>query len=322
MKKIAIVGGGIIGMYIALKLKEKNLDVFLYDKKKEEDIGFKPCSTLVSERIKDFISFSTDCIENTIDVCKINFPKKTIELNFNPKHLVLSREKLIKEQLALLKKAGVNVKLGESIKSIPLNFDYVIGCDGPNSIIRKELGIKDPEMRIGMQVFINQKNNSHCTDVFPVHSGFIWKIPRGNSIEYGILSNSKKIKEIFNDFLKKQGIDKRDMCAALIPLGMVFSNNEKIALCGDAMGLTKPWSGGGIIWELTAAEILINTFPDFKEYEKQTKRFFNYKMIKGVVANKIVNIIGFHFPYIIPSKINYDNDFPDFIKSMLSVIAK
>jgi len=316
MKKVAIVGGGIIGIYIALKLKEKNLDVFLYDKKQEKDIGFKPCSTLVSERIRKFLCFSDDCVENVINYCKINFPKKVVELKFNPKHLVLNRDKLIKEQLVLLKRKGVNVILGENIKSIPDNFDYVIGCDGPFSVIRKELGLKDPEMRIGMQVFLNERDNSSCTDTFPLDSGFLWKIPRGESVEYGILSKSKNAKQILKDFMKKQNIE---CAAAPVPLGLVFSNKENIALCGDAMGLTKPWSGGGIIWGLHAADILVNSFPDFKEYERKTRAFFQFKMFKGVAANKLVNFVGFNFPFLMPSKINYDNDFPDFVKSTINI---
>ncbi|GMX58941.1 MAG: hypothetical protein MCSN_5950 [Candidatus Microsyncoccus archaeolyticus] len=322
MKKVAVIGGGIIGMYVALKLKEKNLDVFLYDRKNQDNIGLKPCSTLVSERIKEFINISDGSIENIIDICKINFPRKTIELYFNPKHLVLNRNKLIKEQLELLKQKGVNVVLGKNIDTIPNDFDYIIGCDGPNSIIRKKLGLKNPEMKVGMQVFINQKDAFHYTDVFPINSGFIWKIPRGETVEYGILSKSIKAKEIFLDFLNKNKIEQKEIIVAPVPFGFVFSKDKKVALCGDSMGLTKPWSGGGIIWSLYAARILVETFPDFNDYERKTKQFFRFKIIKGVIANRIINFIGFNFPFFIPRKINYDNDFPNFFKSIIDLIKK
>lgn len=309
-------------MYVALKLKEKNLDVFLYDKKNQDNIGLKPCSTLVSERIRDFIDFSDDSIENVINVCKINFPRKTIDLHFNPKHLVLDRNKLIKEQLELLKQKGVKIFLDSNINKIPDDFDYVIGCDGPNSIIRKKLGLKNPEMKIGMQVFVNQKDKSHYTDVFPISSGFIWKIPRGETVEYGILSKSTKAKELFLDFLNKNKIKEKEMIAAPVPFSFVFSKDKRVALCGDSMGLTKPWSGGGIIWSLYAAKFLVETFSNFNDYERKTKQFFRFKIIKGVVANKLVNFIGFNFPFLMPSKINYDNDFPNFFKSIIDLIKK
>jgi flavin-dependent dehydrogenase len=322
--KVAVIGGGIIGMYIASKLKEKNLNVFLYDRKQEKDLGSKPCSTLVSERIRQFINFSDDCLENTINSCKINFPKKTIELLFNPKHLVLNRDKLIKEQLNLLRKTGVNLLLGKNIEETPNDFDYIIGCDGPLSVIRKGLGLNISEMKIGMQVFVKEKDNNNFTDTFPIQSGFLWKIPRGDCLEYGVLTKSVKAKEILFNFLNENNVKEKEFVSAPVPFSfpMVFSKNPRITLCGDAMGLTKPWSGGGIIWSLYAADILINNFPNFKKYEKETKKFFQFKMIKGIIANKLINIIGFNFPHIIPSKINYDNDFPNFTKSIIALIRK
>jgi len=322
MKKVAVIGGGIIGMYVALKLKEKDLDVFLYDKKKKEEIGFKPCSTLVSERIREFIDLKEESIENIIDICKINFPRKIIELHFNPKHLVLNRNEIIKEQLELLKQKGVNIILGKNIESIPNDFDYIIGCDGPNSVIRKKLKLKDPEMKIGMQVFVKQKDDSNYTDVFPIKSGFIWKIPRGEEIEYGILTKSNQAKQLLFDFLDKNKIKEKQFIVAPVPSGFVFSKEKKIALCGDSMGLTKPWSGGGLIWSLYAARLLVESFPDFKKYERKTKHFFRFKIIKGSLANKLVNFIGFNFPFLIPRKINYDNDFPNFFKSIIDLIIK
>ncbi|MFA5296272.1 MAG: NAD(P)/FAD-dependent oxidoreductase [Methanoregulaceae archaeon] len=325
MQKVAIIGSGIIGAYIALKLKEKGFDVFLYDKKQEKDLGFKPCSTLVSERIRRFIAVSDDCVENIIDGCRINFPKKTIELGFNPRHLVLNRDKLIQEQLSLLKEKGVNVCLGEDIREIPSQYDYVIGCDGPTSVMRRKLNLKEPWLKTGMQVFVKKQDRSSFTDVFPIKSGFLWQIPRGDFIEYGILTSSLKPREAFLDFLEKQKVEAKNIVSALVPFsgpGMIFSKNKKVALCGDAMGLTKPWSGGGIIWSLYAADILVKNFPDFNKYEKEAGKFFEFKIIKGVIANRLVNFLGFHLSFLLPRRINYDNDFPDFIKSFVDLIGK
>jgi len=325
MQKVAIIGGGIIGMYVALKLKEKGLDVFLYDKKKEEDLGIKPCSTLVSERIRKFIAVPEDCVENVISGCKINFPKKTIELDFSPRHLVLNRDKLIKKQLSLLKEKGVNVLLGQEIKEIPSQYDYVIGCDGPISLTRRKLGLKEPQLKVGMQVFVKKQDKSSFTNVFPIESGFLWQIPRGEFIEYGILTSSSRPREMFLGFLKKQKIETKNTISALVPFsgaGMIFSKNKKVALCGDAMGLTKPWSGGGIIWSLCSADILASNFPDFAKYEKEARKFFEFKILKGMIANKLVNFLGFNLPFLLPRRVNYDNDFPDFIKSFVDLIGK
>ena len=314
--KVCVIGGGVIGLYVSWKLSDLGHEVFVYDRKKEEDLGFKSCSTLVSERIKNFIPHIDDCLENIISFCEINFPKKKISLNFSPKHLVLNRDKLIKILLDLNKKNNVQLLLGQELKEIPQDFDRVIGCDGAGSFVRKKLELPDPEMKIGIQVFEKKKDSSQITKTYAMPSGFTWEIPRGESVEYGALGEFNKAKQALDELLNIKNIKNREYISALVPQGLIIPNNQRITLCGDAMGLTKPWSGGGLIWGLYAAEILVNNFPNFDKYKKQTEKFFTFKISKGKISNKLVNFFGFYFPYIIPKKIKYDNDFPLFIKSL------
>lgn len=82
-QRVAIVGAGVIGLYLAWQLSLKGHEVSVYEKKSEKYFGDKPCSTLVSERIKDFIPIEDDFIENKIIGCLINFPQKTVQLNFS-----------------------------------------------------------------------------------------------------------------------------------------------------------------------------------------------------------------------------------------------
>ncbi|MDD5098237.1 MAG: NAD(P)/FAD-dependent oxidoreductase [Candidatus Pacebacteria bacterium] len=311
--KVCVIGGGVIGLYLSWKLSELGHEVFVYDRKEEKDLGFKSCSTLVSERIRQFIPRIDDCLENIINSCDINFPKKTIRLNFSPKHLVLDRDKLIKILLDLNKKNNVKLCFGKELKEIPRGFDRVIGCDGAGSFVRKSLGLPNPNMRIGIQVFEEKKDNSCVTKTHLIPSGFTWEIPRGNFVEYGALGEQNEAKQSLDELLDIKDVKKRKYISALVPQGLIIPNNDKITLCGDAMGLTKPWSGGGLIWGLYAADMLIKSFPDFIEYKKQTEKFFNFKIIKGRIANKLVNLFGFYFPYVIPKEMTYDNDFPNFL---------
>lgn len=72
----------------------------------------------------------------------------------------------------------------------------------------------------------------------------------------------------------------------------------------DAVGLAKPWSGGGLIWGLKAARIMLETFPDFEAYHKKTSRFFAFRIAKGRLADFMVHFLGRNFP-LYPSKTNY-----------------
>lgn len=320
--KVAVVGGGVMGLYISWKLAEAGHDVSLFDKKKEETFRYKCCSALVSERIKQFIPITKECIENTISHCVINFPKGKVKLNFNPRHLALNREMMIEILLELNKKAGTRIILGQEIKKVPQGFDKIIGCDGAFSVIRRSLGLPDPEIKIGVQAYSLAKSRSNTTETFTDSDifGFCWKIPKGDKIEYGSLGSQEEVRKKLNKILEIKGVEKDTVSAAAVPgpkfslfnAGLIFPKEKDITLCGDAMGLTKPWSGGGIIWGLHAADILIKTFPDFKEYKKQTIKFFRFKILKGQISNYLVQTVGKSFTKLLPKEMTYDNDFPSF----------
>ncbi|MFA6251983.1 MAG: FAD-dependent oxidoreductase [Candidatus Paceibacterota bacterium] len=327
-KKIAIIGGGIIGLYIGWKLSQKGDSVVVFEKKEERDADFKCCSGLVSERIKNFIPIDDSYIKNEIRSCKISFPKKQIELIFTPTHFALNREKVVRKLIALNKESGTELRFGEEIKEIPAGFDRIVFCDGANSFIKKN-SKQNQKFRLGAQIIINEKNINTFAETFFIESGFCWRVPRGETVEYGIITKPEKIIEEFDHFLKKHGKDKKseEFHSAAIPQpssfgSLFFSNNKNIFLCGDALGLVKPWSGGGIIWNLTAADILIENIDNSLEYKKKIKKNFAWQITKGSASNKLVSFIGNNFSFLLPSKITYDNDFPNMAKTLFQLIKK
>jgi flavin-dependent dehydrogenase len=167
-----------------------------------------------------------------------------------------------------------------------------------------------PSFRLGVQLF--KKEISDEVEIWPLRNGFCWKIPKGEYLEYGALGNKDSLKKDFENFCLSQGIsfDWKEVKSALVPQGLVFSEDKNVALCGDALGLTKPWSGGGIIWGFKAADILLDSFPDFKEYRKRVSGFFKIKIIKGKLISNITHFIGNNFSFLLPKEILRDNDFP------------
>jgi len=311
-KNIAIIGAGIIGLYLAWKLSKKGYKVNVFEK--EKSLKDKPCSGLISERLKNFVPFDNSIVEKEIDSCLIHFPKTTIRLNFKPKHLVINRKRLNETLLKLAKISGAEILFNHPIKKIPEDFHRIIGCDGAMSIIREQLLLAKPFFRLGLQMLLPIKNSSNQVETWQIKTGFCWKIPKGKETEYGALGQAKTVKKDFENFCKEQKIDikKYQVKSAFVPQGIILPKNKKITLCGDAVGLTKPWSGGGVIWGLTAADILIKNFPDFEKYHKEVKKFFSLKILKGKIITKLVYFLGQNFPYFLPKNITRDNDFPVF----------
>ena len=327
--KVAIIGAGICGLYLALKLSESGSEVTVFEKK--EKIGKEVCSGLVSERILDFIPESQKLIQgdelcsssrfasarvNEINYCLIHFPNRTLKIKFLKKFFVMNHFELDRLVTSLAEKSGAKIVLNYNVTrkdfvTFQGEFDRIIGCDGAISVVRKNLRLNDPKFYLGIRGFVSLTPGfSNFTETWPTNNGFIWKIPRGKEgIEYGIIEKPGEAKKLLDNFLEGKNIQLESLNSALIPQGLIIPENSKITLCGDAAGLTKPWSGGGVVWSLIAADILLKNFPDFLKYQKEMKKFFLPKIISSKMAKISVYFFGFNFPCILPKEIRIEGDF-------------
>ncbi|MFA5355163.1 MAG: FAD-dependent oxidoreductase [Candidatus Paceibacterota bacterium] len=305
--KVAIIGAGISGLNLAAKLAGSGHEVTVFEKKNE--IGKKACSGLFSDRILEFIPEAKSLIENEIRSVFIHFPRKTVNVSFSRRFLVMSHaelDRLVAREAAV---NGVKIRLQNEIKALPEGFDRVLGCDGPNSAVRGILGLKRPSLRLGVMGFVRQEDYSGSVETWPINKGFIWKIPRGKEVEYGALGEIKEVKSVFEEFLKARGLVLERVESGLVPQGLAIPRNEKVTLCGDAAGLCKSWSGGGVVWGLMAADILLKYFPDFLEYKNKVEKFFLLRIFISKVATFLVYLLGFKFPWLLPKKVRMESDF-------------
>jgi digeranylgeranylglycerophospholipid reductase len=229
---------------------------------------------------------------------------------FSKQFLVMSHFKMDRLVAALAREAGAKIVLNYNVSSMPEGYDRLIGCDGVDSFVRKNLGLPEPNCRLGILGFTETRvSDISSVETWPCRNGFIWKIPRGAGTEYGIIADLIEARQIFSQFLEKNKIVLEGVKAKKVPQGFIMPKNYSIALCGDALGLTKPWSGGGVVWGLTAAQILLKTFPDFIKYRKAMKRFFLPKIIFSRAAVKLVYFLGFRTPWLLPGKTKMESDF-------------
>jgi len=215
----------------------------------------------------------------------------------------------------LAQKAGAKIVLDHKINSLPPKFDKIIGCDGASSITRKCLNLPYIDFRLTIQGFIKRKDNSNFVETWAVKSGFLWKIPRGEETEYGIIADTEKSYSVFNKFLTKNNIKLQRINSAIVAdikikkLKFIVSFDPSVTLCGEAAGLIKPWSGGGVIWGLKSCDLLLKHFPDFLSYSKAIKRFFIPEIVFSCLTTKLAYFSGFHIPWILPSETSIEGDY-------------
>jgi len=332
--KVAIIGAGICGLYLAKNLAQKGNEVTVFEKKTV--IGKKCCSGLFSARLFEHIPEARALATNQINHCVIHFPKKDINLAFKQPFFVLEHLQLDLLAAGLATSAGAGIRLGENINADRLSqlnrqFDRLIGCDGALSATREFLkcsvsrGLtsqeedrpretkmqksKDITFLLGIQGVEQKNDKSDLVETWPTKNGFLWRIPRGETVEWGIMEKPEVSRKLFDEFISRKNIKIEEIKSAIIPRGLVLSPNEKITLCGDAAGLTKPWSGGGVIWGLTQADLLLKYFPDFLEYRKATGQIFGPKIALGKFAKRTAYFLGNRLPFLLPAKLIIDSDY-------------
>lgn len=137
------------------------------------------------------------------------------------------------------------------------------GCDGATSRVRKELGLAEPRDLLH-GVFGHDPTPDHDSGV-DVHMNvpglFGWRIPRGEAgVEYGVGTPPSVAGRYFDELIEGYDATLKWRKSGAIPIGAPRTvTGQRSFLLGDAAGQTKPFTGGGIVYALTAADIAART---------------------------------------------------------------
>ncbi|WP_435196824.1 geranylgeranyl reductase family protein [Natronomonas sp. EA1] len=135
----------------------------------------------------------------------------------------------------------------------------VVGADGPRSRVRAEVGLPEPdEFLHGVLGFDFTPDDDDFVDVHLTIPGFFaWRIPRGDGgVEYGLaVSPGDDARGRFDSLLDEYGVTVEHRCSGAIPVGPPKRvTGTRSLLVGDAAGQTKPFTGGGILYGMRAAD--------------------------------------------------------------------
>ena len=126
----------------------------------------------------------------------------------------------------------------------------VIAADGPRSIFSRIYGMKRaPVFLSGVQAEVPYEGEGRLVELHPYASpGFFgWVIPAGNGRARVGLCAEKGTDVLFEQFIREFGSSSVHQVTGTIPLGiMPKTYGYRTLFCGDAAGLAKPTSGGGI----------------------------------------------------------------------------
>ena len=337
MYDVIIVGAGPIGLYTAKLCEEKGIKALVLEE--DEAIG-KPdhCSGLISTNLNDFVKIDKSWIDHKVNGAVIysgGKNKSGISLKKPTTAAYVINREMFDHHLSRGLKSKIIMK--SKVFSVKINNDFaevftdgtegstshraklVIGCDGVNSIVAKQLGSRPNEFVKGIILLTKEKNTDDFVEMWfdknSTKDGFLWKIPRGKTTEYGMMSSDANFAELEKYFkIKPSVILKRK--ASMIPIGPRKTYFNRAILIGDAAAQVKPWSGGGVVYGLTCAKIAVDVIKDALQ-----KNDFSENALE-IYENRWKNAIGKNIVAGLMFREFYKESSPEEIEKIFNLMKK
>src|SRR3989344_1755301 len=304
---ISIIGAGPSGAYLGSLLGER-AQIF-----EEHKIIGKPvqCTWILTHSIKDLIEVKDDFVVNKIKRIKLVSPNnKEYEFKLKESEFIVDRHKfdsfLADKAIDNGARIFTNHKLidYEIKEKIKLKFkdkeietDVLAGADGPNSLVARKSGLlENRKYKIGHQYTVKGEYDPEIFTVYfnGVKSYFSWVVPENKKIaRIGIVGDSD-IPNLFNEFLKKANINKKDFVECQSGVIPVYDHNSKFSsgnvhIIGDAAGHVKATTLGGIVYGMRAAEVLAKVLTKGGNYEKEFKRKYGKSLKLHSKTNELLS---------------------------------
>ncbi|MEM0140012.1 MAG: NAD(P)/FAD-dependent oxidoreductase [Ferroplasma sp.] len=282
MYDVIVSGAGPSGSYLSYLLSSNGYNVLQLEEHKE--VG-KPveCTGLVSERVFSYIKSKSKI--NEVHGANVYFPDgRNIHISKKEKTIVMYRDEFDRDAAGMAIGAGTDLHINAKVLDAKIENEYaevkyrengeikysrakmVVGADGATSIIRKSLNYERPKKLIStyqvdssfhledqddVNVFIGSENS---------RGFFGWAVPSGEITRIGVgvdhVTAIKYFRNINSKFNRSQvlGIN-----SGPIPINYLKKTySERSLLIGDAAGIVKPLSGGGIYTGIISAKNAFN----------------------------------------------------------------
>lgn len=337
---VIIVGAGPSGSTAARLLAEQGHNVSVF----EEHVAVgRPiaCTGIVTNALWKFVRKDPKFIINKLDGVRVIAPsKKSVDIPLE--ETVICREKFDTYLMQEAVRVGARyftkhkfVELDGNVaifnnrgKTVKRSFDILIGADGPYSAVARSSGLfKKREYYVGTQATVEGDFDPHWFLTFfgrrSAPGFFAWAVPEGKGLSRVGVATQKHVGKYF-DLLRDEFNGKvAERQAGPIPIynGAREVQKDNIYLVGDAAGVVKNTTGGGIITGIWSANILADCIKSGKDYSKALRplrrelwlhkkirsmldRFSDdeYEQLVDWMGSKKVKDILFSYPREYPSK--------------------
>ncbi|MEM5882019.1 MAG: NAD(P)/FAD-dependent oxidoreductase [Candidatus Aenigmatarchaeota archaeon] len=308
---IVIIGAGVSGLSLSYFLSSAGIKNLVIDMRKDVGKNYRSTS-LVSSKIFDFLDFLK---ESDIVIKKINTAsfwysnEKLLEVKSSSGMYLTNYLKLESEIYNQTDKNYSKFGFGEEVLDVNLeknflvtnkrrvNFDFLVDASGPYSFIANRFNLfKHKKVYNSFEVFSKLKNSNFIDaniffDKNFSKSKFGWLIEVGENSLIGLIDFRLRL-SVFKKFLEKFEIERIEYSYShpILYCELKKHSLKNCLIIGEASGLLKPFSFGGITYGIISAYLAYKSIKsNCKEnYEKKLKKIFCKPILIGKFADIVI----------------------------------
>lgn len=236
------------------------------------------------------------------------------EFRLKNDEIIVDRFKFDNHIINLARDSGAEISTGHKLKDfsvddkkINLKFsdneietDILVGADGPNSLVARKSGLLNGrKYKVGHQYIVKGEFDNEEFSVYfnGVKNYFGWIVPENKKTARIGIVGDEDIPKLFQSFLDKIGIDKKNFVECQSGVIPVFDyharcSDRNIYLIGDAAGHVKATTLGGIVYGMRAAKILAGVLDNGGDYNKLLRKEIGKDLWLHSKASEMLSELG------------------------------
>lgn len=303
---VVIIGAGPAGLSAAKVLAQNNKKVIVLEK--NPIIGPKVCGGGITA--KDYsLGIPKTLSSHFFNEVVLHTPLASSKIRSKEPYVsTIDRGKLGEFMAGEAKIAGAEIKKDTEVKEIfpdhiqlengqEIHFEYLIGADGSNSIVRQYLNLESDKKAIAFHYKV-PKVFSKMELFFDANffgSGYGWIFPHKNFTSIGCgadpesLIEADDLKNNFEKWLKKNKIDTTGAKFESWNINYDYQGHEfgNIYLVGDAGGFTSGLTGEGIFYAMISGQEVARKIIDPGYDQEYLKKILKTKVKQEKLLEKL-----------------------------------